>query len=240
MIGSMAIMLGGRNKMTIAIYYRVSTDTQSIDHQKHTINEWIKEKGYSKADIVEYIDEGISGKHGADKRPGFAALLEEIKSKKVRKVIFFEFSRASRDFMQFLQFLDLCSSYGCQVEVAGSGVQKFETSTDKLIASVQAFLSQAEREKISTRVKSGMAKAKASGTKLGPPTGNKNRLGKTKDYPENLLKIIRRKTAKGDSTREIAQDLNEMYPNSPITHVTVHNIQKRYDMKKTRRKKKAG
>ena len=221
------IFILGDSSMTIAIYYRCSTKAQSIEHQRTSIMAWIEEKGYKNQPIIEFADEGISGAKGSDIRLGFGELLKEIKTKTVSKCILFEISRASRDFMEFLKFLDLCSKHGCVVEVAGSGVQGFTTSTDMLLASVQAFLAQSEREKISMRVKSGIANAKKQGKKFGAKKGEQRNKGFRKTYSEDLVETIRNCTAMNYSVRKIAKTLNTLYPDNTISYVTVRNIQKR-------------
>ncbi len=214
--------------MTIAIYTRVSTDHQSTEHQQTAIANWVKKQGYETSDIIHITDEGISGKYGAEKRPGYSSLLEGIARGKVRKVILFETSRASRDFLEYLRFLKLCHDNKCQVEVIDKGPILFESSQDMLMASIHAFLAQAEREKISERTRSGLAHARNKGVKLGAPKGNNYREGKLKEHPKELIRDVLRLRSKGLTYREIASTIDRKYTPSPMTDVTIMNIFKRY------------
>ncbi len=218
--------------MCIAIYFRCSTIKQSIAHQRHAVQNWIKQQGYDPSTVSEYADEGISGSKDASIRLGFGELVKEIKAKKVEKVILFEMSRASRDFLQFLQFMELCSKNRCQIEVVGEGELHFETSTDKLNGAVQAFLAEAEKEKIRMRTKSGLVKAKARGVKLGAPKGHKRNTGRRKEHNPELVDDIRRYTEKNLSIREIAEIIRDRYTAKPICYATVRNLQKKYGIRK--------
>jgi DNA invertase Pin-like site-specific DNA recombinase len=201
---------------------------QSIEHQRTSIMAWIEAKGYKNQPIIEFADQGISGAKSSDIRLGFGELLKEINAKKISKCILFEISRASRDFMEFLKFLDLCSKHGCEVEVAGCGIQSFTTSTDMLMAAVQGFLAQSEREKISQRVKSGIANKKLQGKKFGAKKGEQRNKGFRKIYPQDLVDAIRKYTNMNLSVRQIAEIVGIRFTAKPISYVTVSNIQKRY------------
>lgn len=222
----------GRTKMTIAIYTRVSTDHQSTEHQQTAIANWVKKQGYDITDIIHITDEGISGKYGAERRPGYSTLLDGITKGKIRKVILFETSRASRDFLEYLRFLKLCHDNKCQVEAIDKGPILFENSQDMLMASIHAFLAQAEREKISERTRSGLAHARNNGIKLGAPKGNSYRQGKLKEHPQELIGDVLRLRKKGLTYREIASTIDRKYTQSPMTDVTIMNIFKRYSAEK--------
>ena len=120
------------------------------------------------------------------------------------KVLVFEASRTSRDFFDYLDFLRLCRDHGTKLDIVGKGEVQFERSEDLLLASIHAFLSQAEREKISERTKSGLRKAKLSGQILGAPKGNVNRQGKTKDYDPKLVQRVLSLSKKGVTIQQVA------------------------------------
>ena len=166
--------------MAIAIYYRVSTTKQEADAQRHEIAEWVKTKGYPVEELVEFSDKGISGATSA--RSGFKQLLKAIDQGQITKLITFEMSRLSRDFMTFLKVLELCQKKGVEIEVPGGDDKAFATSKDKLLRAVEAFMASQEREDIGKRISAGMQNAKAKGVKLGAKKGEKRKLGYRKDY----------------------------------------------------------
>lgn len=168
----------------IAQYLRVSTDKQEIFHQKTKIADWCKVQGYG--DVLTYTDEGISG--ATSKRPGFLKLQEDIKNGKIKKIITFEMSRLSRDFMTTLEFMELATNYGVEIEIPFEGVQNFASATDKLLVAVKGFVSAQFLEDHSRRVKSGIEAAKRSGKKFGG--FREEARGWRKEYDPVLVKKI--------------------------------------------------
>lgn len=212
--------------MTIAVYYRVSTDQQSIAHQRSAIVEWITSQHYDESQVTTFLDEGVSGAINDGRRPGFTNLIDSIMRGKVRRVLVFETSRLSRNFMDYLRFLELCRAQNCQVEVIGKGPVNFATSEDVLLASVAAFMAQAERERIRARVKSGVRAAQARGVKFGARKGERRRLGIKKQYDPAIVKKIQFLRKKGMTLRDIARVLSE--DGTPIGHSTVGAILRRH------------
>ena len=208
--------------MSIAVYYRCSTDMQSVEHQKQSVTEWIKSKGYDYP-VIEFSDEGISG--AVMNRKGFTDLVQAIKTGEVKKVIMFELSRAGRDIVALLNFLNLCQEMGCEVEVVGEGVQAFDSPTDRFMMAVQAFLAEAERAKISERVKSGIKKARAAGKPWGARPGSHANRGFRKDYPTALVDNIRKMKSRGLTLDSIASILRQN--GTKISRGTVANILRR-------------
>jgi DNA invertase Pin-like site-specific DNA recombinase len=214
----------------IGVYYRVSTDKQELASQREAVNQWINKHRYPAAEIVEFTDEGISGagKITSGSRVGLDRLLTTIRAGELRKLITFEVSRLSRDYMGNLQIMQLCADYGVELEVPGEGVLPFITNMDKFMASAKAFVAAEEREKIRTRTKAGLAAARARGLKLGAPLGNQHRRGWRKEYPERLVAAVRRYTEKNFSLRMIAEVLSHEFG---VSFVTVGKIQRLYDLK---------
>jgi DNA invertase Pin-like site-specific DNA recombinase len=211
----------------IAAYLRVSTDQQSSSHQRASIVTYAATLGYNERDLIFYTDDGVTGaNHGLTKRPNYKRLLQDIVQGKVSKVLVFEASRTSRDFFDYLDFLRLCRDHGTKLDIVGKGEIQFERSEDLLLASIHAFLSQAEREKISERTKSGLRKAKLAGQKLGAPEGNVNRQGKTKDYDPKLVRQVLSLTKKGLSLRTVADMVSS--DTLPISYQIVSRILKRH------------
>ena len=57
-----------------AIYARVSTDDQTTENQLRELRQVAERCGWEV--VAEFVDEGISGAKGRDKRPAFDALLK--------------------------------------------------------------------------------------------------------------------------------------------------------------------
>ncbi len=197
--------LGG--SAMFAIYLRVSTDMQEVKSQRHAINQWCAAQGYDKASLQEYIDEGISG--ATFERPAFKKLLTDIASGKVSKVITFELTRLSRDFMGLLRVMEQIKDAGAVVEVPGEGIVPFGSTLEQAMVALKSLAGAQEREAIRSRIKSGIARRRetspAWGRALAPNC--KGNLGQRKEYDPALIQKIQAKRAKGRSYREIADDL---------------------------------
>lgn len=187
-----------------AIYLRTSTNYQETVAQRVAIENWIASRAYPAPEVYE--DAGISGTE--DDRPAFQRLLSDVRAGKVKHVITFEMSRLSRDFMTFLNTLETFREYGVTVEIPGEGVQRFETATDKLLASVKAFTASQFLEDHAKRIKAGMAAAKARGVQLGAPKGHHRNLGRRKEHGADVVAKVSGLHKKGLTTRFIAETLD--------------------------------
>lgn len=86
--------------MNIAIYIRVSTEEQavhglSVDAQRYSLEQYAKSRKWSVYGV--YADEGISARKPMAKRPALQRLLDDIKAKKVQRVIFTKLDRWFRN-----------------------------------------------------------------------------------------------------------------------------------------------
>lgn len=189
----------------IAVYLRVSTEMQNTGAQRHMIEEWITARNYQDGDLVWFEDDGISG--AILERPQFQALLRNVRQGRVKKIVTFEFSRLSRDFVDSLNVMRLLTDYGVVVEIPGEGELRFGSVLEQFVLCAKSFVSATERENIAKRIKAGLANAKARGVKLGPKKGERRRLGKTKRYDPDLVSRILRLSEKL-TYREIAQEVS--------------------------------
>ena len=155
----------------VAIYARVSTE----DHGQHPENQlaqlraWCASAGH---EIVgEYVDHASGGK-GADKRPRFAALLDDAHRRQFDIVLCWALDRLSREGM--------VATVGYLQRLAAAGVAFHSYSEPALcsenemvrdiVLAVMSSLAKVERARISERTKAGLARTKAAGTRLGRPT----------------------------------------------------------------------
>jgi DNA invertase Pin-like site-specific DNA recombinase len=68
-------MTQSRASLPVAIYLRVSTETQTTDNQRIALEAAAAARGWNVVRI--YQDQGISGAKGRDKRPGLDTLLKD-------------------------------------------------------------------------------------------------------------------------------------------------------------------
>lgn len=152
----------------VAIYARVSTkDKQDTENQLRELRQLAKQRGWTLHG--EYIDHA-SGDRGRSRRPEFARLFEDARAGRFDILAFWSLDRLSREgTLETLTYLQ---------ELAGAGVrwvslteQFFDTTgplRDAIIA-IFATLAKMERNKISERVRAGMARASAAGVTFGRP-----------------------------------------------------------------------
>lgn len=205
-------------QVVIGIYLRVSTRKQETHAQRQAIDKWIRGQGYPKAELIWYEDKGLSGK--TFDRPQFQRLMEDVRQGKVSKLVTFESSRLSRNFLAMLNVMQTLTEHGVIVEVPDSGHVEFDNVIDKFIVSAKALVAQQERELTSKRIKEGLAAAKAKGKRLGCPPGERRKLGKQKQHDPQFVDRLLRLSNKL-SCRGVASEMG-------ISPATVSRLRKRY------------
>jgi DNA invertase Pin-like site-specific DNA recombinase len=156
--------------MRVAIYARVSTDDKGQDPENQLIElrSWANHSGHSIA--AEYIDHD-SGRKGADGRRRFAELFADAAKRKFDCVVFWALDRFSREGMtKTIIHLQRLTSYGVSFH---SYTEPHLATDNELVRNVLlallSSLAKLEAEKISSRTKAGMVRAKAKGIKIGRP-----------------------------------------------------------------------
>lgn len=152
----------------VATYLRVSTHKdQTVENQRLVLADWIAAKGYSLA--AEFVDEGISGAKGRDKRPGLDALMKAAVLGKFDMVAVVELSRLGRSLSHLVQI-------GTELQALGVDLflhrQALDSSTPfgRMQFGMLGVLAEYERDLIRERTLEGLARAKKQGKTLGRPT----------------------------------------------------------------------
>ena len=152
----------------VATYLRVSTHKdQTVENQRLVLADWIAARGYSLA--AEFVDEGISGARGRDKRPGLDALMKAAVRGKFDMVAVVELSRLGRSLSHLIQI-------GTELQALGVDLflhrQALDSSTlfGRMQFGMLGVLAEYERDLIRERTLEGLARAKKQGKTLGRPT----------------------------------------------------------------------
>lgn len=153
------------------IYYRVSTDQQDTESQKHEVQKYLDSlPSESQPNSVKvYEDKGISG--SKDERPEFQHLLDDLHSGLIDTVLVYRLDRLTRSSSTAIRLLlDFEDKNINFISVT----QPFLSSNTnnpfrKTILAMFSELAQIEREAIVTRVKAGLSNARAKGVTLGRP-----------------------------------------------------------------------
>ena len=152
----------------VVIYGRVSTNKQTVDHQLNQLREISQRNDWEVVD--EYLDEGISGSLGRDKRPSFDRLLKDVNRKKFDGILVWSIDRLGRSLQDLVSFLNDVQSKNIDLYIHQQGIDSSTVSGRMLFQMVGVF-AEFERNIIRERVKSGMEYAKRNGTKSGRPIG---------------------------------------------------------------------
>ena len=149
-----------------AIYARVSTDQQTTDNQTEQLREIARSKGWEV--VAEYVDHGVSGAKGRDKRPQFDALHRGAVRSEFDVILSWSVDRLGRSLQDLVGFLG---------ELQGNGVDLFlyqqdvntTTPAGKAMFQMMGVFAEFERSIIQERVKSGLERARAQGRVGGRP-----------------------------------------------------------------------
>ena len=180
-----------------AIYARVSTDGQTTDNQLHDLRSVAERMGW---DIVqEFVDNGISGAKGRDQRPQFDALCKAAVRREFDIVLAWSVDRLSRSLQHLVQFLGEIHAKGVDLYLHQQGIDT-TTPAGKAMFQMCGVFAEFERAMIQDRVRAGLARAKANGTKSGRPIGRP----RVSAAIERKVKALR---CTGTGKRKIAQKL---------------------------------
>jgi DNA invertase Pin-like site-specific DNA recombinase len=177
----------------VALYARVSTDSQTIDNQLLQLRAVAERHGWLV--VAEYVDHAVSGAKGRLERPQFNALLHGVARREFDMIAAWSVDRLGRSLQDLLGFLLELQSKRVDLYLHQ---QALDTSTPmgKAMFQLCGVFAELERSIIQERVKAGLERARAKGTTLGRPRTN----------PKIEAKI-RQLAAKGMGKGKIARTL---------------------------------
>jgi DNA invertase Pin-like site-specific DNA recombinase len=152
----------------VALYARVSTDKQSTENQLRELREAAARLGWQV--VHEFVDRGISGAKGPKDRPQLAALLRGVSRKDFEVVAAWSVDRLGRSLIDLVGLLQELHSTGVDLYLHQQGVNT-TTPAGRALFGMMGVFAEFERGMIQERVRAGLARAKAKGTKSGNPIG---------------------------------------------------------------------
>ena len=152
-----------------AIYARVSTRNghQDPEVQLMALRQVAERAGWQI--VEEYVDHGISGAKGRDKRPAFDRLMKDATRRRFEVVMAWSVDRLGRSLQDLVAFLGEVHAQGVDLYLDRQGVDT-TTPGGKALFQMMGVFAEFEREMIRERVCAGLEKAKANGKRLGRPT----------------------------------------------------------------------
>lgn len=145
-----------------AIYVRVSTLDQHPENQLAELRRYVTARGWEAA--VEYVDHGVSGTK--DSRPALDRLVKDARRRKFDVVVTFKLDRLGRNLKHLITLLDDLQALGVAFVSLNEGIDA-TTPAGRLQMHVLGAIAEFERGRIVERVRAGLARAKAQGTRLG-------------------------------------------------------------------------
>lgn len=140
----------------VAIYTRVSTDTQTIENQLRELNAVAERMGWI---IVERLaDEGISGAKGRDKRPAYDRLMTMVARKEIDLIACWSVDRLGRSLQHLVSFLGEINSRGVDLYLHTQGLDT-STPAGRAMFSMLSVFSEFERSILRDRIKAGLARS---------------------------------------------------------------------------------
>jgi DNA invertase Pin-like site-specific DNA recombinase len=175
----------------VAIYARVSTAEQDTSNQLRELRALVKRrKGWVAGG--EYVDQGVSG--AKDRRPALDRLVADARRRKVDVILVWALDRLGRSLRHLVLLADELGHLGVDLVCLTQPIDT-TTPTGRFTFSVLAAVAEFERELIRERVLAGLARARASGAKLGRPRAQLD------------LARARQLLARGLSQRAVARQL---------------------------------
>ncbi len=184
--------------MKAAIYARVSTTNgQTPVNQLSRLRDVAAKANWTI--VEEFVDRGISGAKGRDKRPAFDRLCKAITRRDVDVVMAWSVDRLGRSLQDLVGFLGDLEAVGVHLYLDRQGVDT-TTPGGKALFQMMGVFAEFERAMIKERIAAGIARARKHGTKSGRPIGRPRIPGKT-------LAAIHAARAQGKGIKRIARDL---------------------------------
>lgn len=149
-----------------ALYLRVSTKGQTTENQRLELAEVSKAKGWEITQIYE--DAGVSGAKGREMRSAYDQMLKDAVRAKFDILMSWDVSRLGRSLAGLVQGLDELQANGVDLYLHQQAIDT-TTPSGKALFQMAGVFAEFERSIIRDRVKAGLARARASGRKLGRP-----------------------------------------------------------------------
>jgi len=150
--------------MRAVIYTRTSTRQQRTDIQLEALNEMVEHSGWDLVDTIEDI--GVSGSKRGETREGMKKLMMMVRQRQCDVVLVYSVDRIGRNMGDVISLVDELDSRGVALVIHKQGIAT-HTPEGKILVGFFALMAQMEADFISSRVRDGMAVAKARGVVFG-------------------------------------------------------------------------
>lgn len=159
--------------LPIAIFVRVSKQSQDYERQITDLNAYAIKQGYT---VVATIAEKISGAKRNAERQGISELLKLAATGRIKKVLVSEVSRLGRRTSDVLKVIEELTEQGISVYAQNYNLETLTSEGKRnpvasLLFTLLAEFARLERETLVERINSGLDQARRRGKTLGRPKG---------------------------------------------------------------------
>jgi DNA invertase Pin-like site-specific DNA recombinase len=151
-----------------ALYARVSTSNKDQDPEVQLLElrPYVERRGWALAG--EFVDEGISGAREA--RPGLDALMKAARRRQIDVIVVWALDRFGRSLRHLVMAIDELASLSVGFVAFTQGIDTTRSNpASTLTLQVLGAVAEFERAMLGDRVRAGLAKARASGARIGRP-----------------------------------------------------------------------
>ncbi len=149
--------------MKAAIYARVSTVDQEPENQLRELRRYTETRGWQ---AIEFVDKGVSG--ARESRPALDQLIKATRRRTFDTLLVWRLDRLGRNLRHLIMLLDELTALGVGFVSLGEGIDT-ATPAGRLQLHILGAIAEFERARIAERVRLGVARARAQGTRLGRP-----------------------------------------------------------------------
>src|SRR3954451_245260 len=137
-----------------ALYARVSTGGQTVENQLRELRQVAERLGW--AVIEEFVDQGISGAKGRDKRPALDSMLEAVIRGEVDVVVAWSVDRLGRSLQDLVGLLNEIRARDVDLYLHQQGLDT-ATPSGRAMYQMLGVFAEFERQILIERTKAGLA-----------------------------------------------------------------------------------
>jgi DNA invertase Pin-like site-specific DNA recombinase len=158
----------------VALYLRVSTDTQTVENQRRELMAVADRLGWHV--VVELADKGISGAKGRDQRPGYDRLMQMVTRREIDLIACWSVDRLGRSLQHLVGFLGEINDRGVDLYLHTQGLDT-STPAGRAMFSMLSVFAEFERSILRQRILAGLARStkKSGRPSLDPAKADKIR-----------------------------------------------------------------
>ena len=170
--------------MAIIGYIRVSSNKQTLQHQRYEIEQFAIQNNIV---VNKWVMETVSSRNSLNKRR-LGQLLEELTDGDI--LIAAEISRLGRSILEVMRILETCLNKNCQVWTLKENYRLGNDIQSNVMAFAFGLSAEIERNLISQRTKASLESVRASGKKLGRPFSAQSQKLKLSKNAEKVKKLL--------------------------------------------------